>query len=185
MVITLIGYRGSGKTAAAERLAASLGWEWIDADAELERRAGRTIAEIFAADGEAEFRRRERELLRELLQRARLVLSAGGGAVLHAETRREMREAGPVIWLQADVETLARRMAADPTTRDRRPQLTNLGGLAEIQAVLAVREPLYRETAALTVDTSTRSVEEVVEEILAGLRARGFPSRAPALGGPT
>lgn len=172
MVITLIGYRGSGKTTVAERLARRLGFDWIDADAELERRAGQSIAEIFAQEGEAGFRRRERLLLQDLLHRDRLVLSAGGGAILHPETRHELRASGPVVWLQADVETLARRIAEDPHTAERRPQLTTLGGLAEIQAVLGAREPLYRETAHLTIETTQLSVEEVVDAIASALREK-------------
>ena len=81
MVITLIGYRGTGKSTLASPLAQRLGWDWIDADVELERRAGRSIQSIFATDGEPEFRRLERELLAELLLRDRLVIAAGGGAV--------------------------------------------------------------------------------------------------------
>lgn len=181
MVITLIGYRGSGKTTVAERLARRLGCAWIDADAELERREGRSIAEIFASEGEAGFRRRERLLLQELLRQDRLVLSAGGGAILHPETRQELRAAGPVVWLQADVETLARRIAQDPLSAERRPQLTTLGGQAEIQAVLAAREPLYRETAHLTIETTQLSADEVVDAIAAALRERvdELPSSPP------
>ncbi|HEY2253705.1 MAG TPA: shikimate kinase, partial [Planctomycetaceae bacterium] len=82
MVITLIGYRGSGKTTVAQSLAARLGWSWIDADAVIEDAAGCTIKEIFAAEGESGFRDRERRALAELLTRDKLVLAAGGGAIL-------------------------------------------------------------------------------------------------------
>src|SRR3990172_13143827 len=120
MVITLIGYRGTGKSTLAAPLAKRLGWEWLDADAELERRAGRSIRDIFATDGEPEFRRLERELLAELLRRDRLIVAAGGGAIQNEATRRDMQAAGPVIWLQASVDTIERRLASDPTTGARR-----------------------------------------------------------------
>src|SRR5262249_52480143 len=91
MVITLVGYRGSGKTTVAPALADRLGWEWADADAILEQAAGASIREIFAAEGEAGFRRRERETLIGLFARDRLVLAAGGGAVLDSDTRRDLK----------------------------------------------------------------------------------------------
>lgn len=164
MLITLIGYRGSGKSAVAQGLAARLEWDWIDADAVIEESAGRTIREIFAADGESGFRRREREALVGLLHRDKLVLAAGGGAILNADTRREMQAAGPVVWLQASVNVLAARIAADPTTAERRPNLAG-GGTDEITRLLAEREPLYRECASHTIYTDNLSVAEIVERI--------------------
>jgi shikimate kinase len=170
MIITLIGYRGSGKSTVAPALAARLGWDWIDADVELERRAGRSIRDIFATDGEGEFRRREREVLVDLLRRTRFVLAAGGGAILNPETRRELRQAGPVIWLVASPETLAARLAADPTSATQRPSLTGRNRLDEIKDVLEQREPWYRETATLVVSTENRTMEEIVDEILLQLK---------------
>ncbi len=164
MIVTLIGYRGTGKTTLAVPLAQRLGWDWLDADVELEHRARRTIADIFATDGEAEFRRLERELLSDLLtHRDRFVLAAGGGAILDEATRRDMHAAGPVIWLQASADTIERRLATDPTTGQRRPKLTVSGGRAEIERLLAVREPLYREYATLTLDTDSASLAELVD----------------------
>lgn len=166
MVITLIGYRGTGKSTLAAPLAARLGWGWLDADVELERRAGRSVQEIFTTDGEPEFRRLERELLSELLRRDRLVLAAGGGAIGNAATRADLKSAGPVIWLQASVDTIERRLATDPTTGQRRPNLTRSGGRIEIERLLAVREPLYRECATIMLDSDNIAVERLVEEVL-------------------
>jgi shikimate kinase len=168
MVVTLIGYRGTGKTSVAGPLASRLGFESVDADAEIERRAGRTIREIFAAEGEAGFRARERDVMAEYLAQDRLVIAAGGGAVLDADTRARIRAAGPAVWLRATVETIERQVAADATTRDRRPNLTT-GGRREIEEVLALREPIYRQCATLTVDIDGRPIDAVVEEILTGL----------------
>lgn len=171
MVITLIGYRGTGKSTLAAPLAQRLGWEWLDADVELERRAGRSIKDIFATDGEPEFRRLERELLSELLKRDRLVLAAGGGAIQNEATRTEMQAAGPVIWLQASVETIERRLATDPTTGQRRPNLTSSGGREEIERLLTIREPLYRECATITLNADNTSAEQLVEAVLRHLPA--------------
>ena len=99
MLLTLIGYRATGKTTLARLLAERLGWDWIDADVEIERRAGKSIARIFAEQGEPAFRDLEAQVIADLCRRDRLVLAAGGGAPLRPESRRAMREAGKVVWL--------------------------------------------------------------------------------------
>lgn len=166
MVITLIGYRGSGKTTVARPLAERLGWEWVDADTVIEQKAGQTIKQIFSADGEPAFREWERQVMAELLGRQDLVVAAGGGAILNPTTRQLVRQSGPVIWLQASLETLHARIQEDVTTAQRRPNLTNQGGVAEIAQVLAIREPLYRECASLIVDTDTTSIPGIVDQVV-------------------
>jgi shikimate kinase len=165
MIVTLIGYRGTGKTSVAPPLATRLGFDVLDADAEIERRAGRTIREIFAEEGEAGFRARERDIMAEHLAKSRLVIAAGGGAVLNPETRTAMRAAGPVVWLRASVDTIERQIAADSTTRQRRPNLTASGGRGEIEQMLKIREPIYGQCATITVDIDGRSIAAIVEEI--------------------
>lgn len=170
MIITLVGYRATGKTSVAPLLAARLGWNWIDADVEIEARAGKTIKQIFAEDGEPEFRRIERDVMAELLTRSSLVLAAGGGAVLNEQTSREMKAAGPVVWLRASVDTLVERLASDATTDQRRPNLSAQGGRAEIERLLAFREPVYRDCAGLTIDTDGLELHTVVEIIYDAVR---------------
>jgi shikimate kinase len=148
----------------AQALAAQLGWSWIDADAVIEQAAGRTIREIFAAEGETGFRRREREVLSGLLTRDRLIVAAGGGAILNPDTRRDMQAAGPVIWLQASVPVLAQRIGDDPTTAERRPNLAG-GGTDEIARLLAEREPLYRASSTHSVYTDNLDVAEIAARI--------------------
>ncbi len=179
MIVTLIGYRGSGKTTIARPLAAALGCGWVDADDELERRAGRTIRDIFATDGEGEFRRLEREVLVDLLQQSPLVIAAGGGAILNEQTRRDFRQAGPVIWLQASIDELMQRISGDATTAERRPNLTSTGGRAEVATLLEQREPLYRDAATMTVRTDGRTTPEIVAEIIAALPADRSGESAP------
>jgi shikimate kinase len=166
MNLLLIGYRGTGKTAVARQLGLSLGWDWVDADVEVELRAGRSIAAIFAADGEEAFRELECSVLADLVRRDRTVLALGGGVVLRPANRSLLRAAGKVIWLQAALETIERRLADDPTTAARRPPLT-VGGADEIRELLARREPLYRECADLIVDTQQKSPAEIAAEIVA------------------
>ena len=153
------------------RLARRLKWDWIDTDNEVERRAGRSIKEIFASEGEPAFRQLERETIVDLVQRDGLVLSTGGGAIQNSETRRDLRAAGPVVWLSASVQTIATRILQDVSTTARRPNLTAQGGMAEIREVLSRREPLYRECATIVIDTEGLKLTEVVNLILEQLPA--------------
>ncbi|MFM8290018.1 MAG: shikimate kinase [Planctomycetaceae bacterium] len=174
MIVTLIGYRGSGKSTLAPELSRRLGCPALDADVLLEQRAGMTIREIFDREGEPGFRRRETALLADLLTGPPCVLAAGGGAVLNAETRTRMRAAGPVVWLQAPVQTLAQRIAGDPSTAGRRPNLAG-GGEAEIVQLLAAREPLYRECATLALSVEGQSVTELADQVCRHLNLPGSP----------
>jgi shikimate kinase len=167
--IYLIGYRGSGKSTVARELASRLGFDFIDADDEIERRAGKSIAAIFADDGEPAFRELESEVVVDLCRLKRHVVALGGGAVLNEANRTAFRLAGLVIWLSATVETLAERMGADESTPSRRPNLTTSGGMAEIATVLAAREPIYRACAALEVDTEGKTPSAIVAEIMTRL----------------
>jgi shikimate kinase len=169
MNLVLIGYRATGKTTLARLLAQRLGWEWTDADVEIERRAGKSIAQIFAEDGEPAFRDLEAQVIGELCRRPRLVLAAGGGAPLRAESRQAMRAGGRVVWLTARPETILARMSADATTAQRRPSLTGKGPLEEVVHLLQCREPVYRQSAHLVVDTEGRTPEGLAAEILARL----------------
>lgn len=166
MNIILIGYRATGKTTLARLLAERLGWQWIDADVVIEQRAGKSIARIFAEDGEPAFRDLEAEVMAELCGRSQLVLAAGGGAPLRPETRARMREASHVVWLTASPETIHARMSGDATTAARRPNLTQKGALEEIVDLLEKRTPIYRETAHVTIDTEGKSPEQIAREIL-------------------
>jgi len=162
MRVVLIGYRGSGKSAVGRVMSQELGLTFVDADVEIASRAGRAIEEIFAEEGEAGFRSLEREVISELCGRDRVVIAAGGGAVLDPETREQLGEPGTlVIWLTATPEDLAERISGDPATSKQRPALTDAGVLAEITSVLRQREPLYQLCQTLTIDTSGRTIEEV------------------------
>ncbi|MDA1164793.1 MAG: shikimate kinase [Planctomycetota bacterium] len=180
MILTLIGYRATGKSTLAQPLAERLGWSSIDADVELECRAGRTIREIFDTDGETEFRRWERVTLVDLLSRDRLVIAAGGGAVLNPETRRDFKNAGPVVWLKASIDTIERRLYGDETTRERRPNLTAAGGREEIVELLKAREPIYLEAADLVIQTDQPlpgrteipTIDQLIEHVVSQLGAR-------------
>jgi shikimate kinase len=167
-LLFLIGLRGSGKTAVAKVLAERLGCPVCDADALLEQRAGKTIREIFAEEGESGFRDRESAILREIAGRRDRVVATGGGVVLRPENCALLRR-GHVVWLHASPAVLWQRIQADTTTADRRPNLAQ-GGLAEVEALLAARTALYEGCAELRIDTDDASPEVVAERILAWLR---------------
>ncbi|MEN6407967.1 MAG: shikimate kinase [Thermoguttaceae bacterium] len=169
MSLTLIGYRATGKTTLARLLAQRLDWDWIDADVEIERRAGKSIAKIFAEAGEPAFRDLESAVIADLCQRDRLVVAAGGGAPMRSENRTAMRQGGKVVWLTALPETILQRMSGDATTAARRPNLTEKSPLDEIVHLLQVRRPIYQQTADWTVDTEGKTPDQLADEIFARL----------------
>ena len=165
-LIFLIGYRGSGKSTVGRVLAGRLEWDFVDADAVLEERYGKSIREIFAAEGETGFRNKELAVLADLCTRAKTVIATGGGVILRQENRALIKQCGFVGWLSADPATLWDRMQGDPTTAARRPALTT-GGLIEAQELLAAREPWYRACADVEVAAAALSPEQAADAILA------------------
>ena len=157
----LVGLPGSGKTSAGRRLAAMLDVPFADSDDLVERHTGRSVAEIFAADGEDGFRRVEAQVVAESLSSFPGVLSLGGGAVLAASTRDALRSSGvPVVHLTTRVATLTGRVG------DGRSRPLLVGNPASKLAVLsAARDPLYREVATVVVDTERRSIRRVADVI--------------------
>lgn len=164
--IYLIGARGCGKSTVGEALALALGYAFIDTDRNLQQSGGQTVAEIVAAEGWPEFRRRETQALQRVTASA-TVIATGGGMVLAEENRRYMREQGQVVYLQADAEVLAARLQAYPEA-GQRPTLTGRPIAEEMSEVLAARETLYRQTAHHIID-AMQSPERVVEQILNAL----------------
>lgn len=159
----LIGYRGTGKTTIARLVAERVGAEWADADREIEKLAGKTIATIFRDEGEPAFRDLEARVVAELAKRSGVIVSLGGGAILREENRKLLKDSGRCIWLTATPETIAARLAGDSATNGQRPSLTPLGTLAEIETVLAARTPLYRGLASFTIATDGHSPEKIAE----------------------
>lgn len=171
--LVLIGYRGTGKSAVARLLALRLARDWVDADVEIELEAGKSIAAIFADEGEAGFREREARALARLLTAKNRIVAAGGGAVLRDESAALVRAQRDVVWLRALPTTILLRIAADAATSSRRPNLTAAGGEAEVVELLARRTPRYAECATLVVDTDDKTPAEVADEIVARLDLAG------------
>jgi len=152
---------GSGKTAVGKYLARMLDYPFLDSDHEIEQRTGADIPLIFEREGEAGFRHREREAIAELSSRQDIVLATGGGAVLDADTRRELQQRGWVVYLETSVAQQAERAGR---TRHR-PLLHGADPTQRLGELLQVREPLYLAIADLTVSTNRRRVPAVAEFI--------------------
>jgi len=165
--LVLVGFRGAGKTSVGRVLSGRLGWAFIDTDEIVMTDSGLSIADLFAAEGETGFRKREVEAIKRAVATEPAIISAGGGAVLDEDNMRRLKARGAVIWLRAQAETLAARIEGDPLTRDKRPRLTNKNRRAEVRALLTQREPIYQRWADLEISTEGRSVEAVSDEIIA------------------
>lgn len=163
--IILTGYRATGKTLVGLMLAQHLHLDFLDMDEMLEARAGQPIRQIVAQQGWGQFRLLERDLLAELVCRKDVVISTGGGAILHQEIWNLLRQTGLTVWLTADIDTICSRLAADGKSTSQRPSLTDSDIYAEVAQVLAEREPLYEKGSHLTVDTSNKTSGEIVHII--------------------
>ena len=168
--VFLIGMMAAGKTTVGRLLAQSLGYEFVDADRELEARSGVLVATIFAIEGEEGFRRREAALLDDLSQRSGIVLATGGGAVLNAETRRVLKERGLVIYLRANSEEIHRRTRNDRS----RPLLQTADPKARIEQLLQERQSLYESTAHVVFHSAAANPKRLVRRILESPEVRSF-----------
>jgi shikimate kinase len=164
MNIVLIGYRGTGKSTVGRRLAARLGRVLVSTDAEIVKRTKRTIPEIVAQEGWEYFRDLESSICRGLSSRDQLVIDTGGGAILRTENIEALKKNGAVFWLTASVETIAKRIGGD----NQRPSLTGTQSFVdEIQDVLRERTPKYQAAADHMITTDDRSIDQLVETLLA------------------
>jgi shikimate kinase len=172
-LVVLVGLPGAGKSTVGPLVAARLGLPFVDLDLELERRAGRSIAAIFAADGESAFRAQEAALSQELAGRRALVLAPGGGWLTNPGTA-PLRQAAVVVYLRVDPAVALARMGAAHATR---PLLAGDDPLGALQALLSRRRDAY-EAADATVEVAARSPDEVAAAVVAAVRAlRGSRAR--------
>lgn len=183
--LTLIGYRGSGKSTVAAVLAERLACGWVDADVELEASVGMSVADFVAGRGEQAFRDAEAAILARLLRGFDGVIATGGGIVLRPGNRDLLRRHGrPVAWLSAPAAVLRARIAADPASATRRPALGGRDPLADVEPALVERTPLYRECADVVIDVGVEDPPAIAARLARWLeqRADGSSSRP---GGPS
>jgi len=160
--IILIGMMGAGKTTVGRLLANLVEKTFIDVDHEIQQRTGVGIPVIFEIEGEAGFRKRESEVLREVVQQQNIVLATGGGAILHPDNRTLLRKHGTVIYLCAPVSELRRRTHQDKN----RPLLQTGNAYAKLAELFAQRDPLYRETAHIIMDSGKQSARGFVQKLI-------------------
>jgi shikimate kinase len=158
--VVLVGFMGSGKSSVGRELARRFGAPFVDVDERIEAAAGCPIRDLFAAEGEPAFRRREKAALRDALSVKGRVIATGGGAFADEENRALLRSYAPVVHLDAAVETLLARLAGDHG----RPLLRGGDPETVVRELLSRRNPGYR-TADVTVRTDGRTVQEVAAEV--------------------
>ncbi|MFS0899235.1 shikimate kinase, partial [Mycolicibacterium litorale] len=172
----LVGLPGSGKSTIGRRLAKAMGVTLVDTDAAIEESTGRTIPDIFATDGEQEFRRIEEEVIRSALQTHDGVLSLGGGAVTSAGVR-EALAGHTVIYLEISAAEGVRRTSGSTN----RPLLAGADRAEKYKALMDARVPLYRRVATMRVNTNRRNPGAVVRHIVSRLEsATPTPPAQPA-----
>jgi shikimate kinase len=169
--IFLVGLMGAGKTTVGKLLARSSALEFFDSDHEIERRTGVKIPLIFELEGEAGFRRRESQVIRDLVEQKNVVLATGGGAVMLPENREALKLHGTVIYLCASVNELCHRTKGDRN----RPLLQTDNPRAKLEALYQQRDPLYREVADLVVDTGGQPAINIVHQIEKSLGLNANP----------
>jgi shikimate kinase len=168
--IVLTGFMGTGKSAVGRHLARCLQMDFVDTDEEIEKKTGLKIPEIFARYGENYFRAEESKVVEEVAGRENCVIATGGGVVLNPENIRKLRERGVIILLEATPEVIAARVLKS----EERPLLfSSRDPLERIRELLEFRAPFY-QNCDLRVDTSSLSLEEVVEKIVSFLEERGW-----------
>ncbi|MEO5655702.1 MAG: shikimate kinase [Nitrosospira sp.] len=167
--IFLVGMMGAGKTTVGRLLASFLEKKFYDSDREIQKRTGVSIPLIFEIEGEAGFRKRETEMLSELLKTGNIVLATGGGAVLSAENREMLKRSGTVIYLRATIDDLWRRTRHDKN----RPLLQTQDPRTKLTELYAQRDPLYRETAHIIVESGKRSARHLAQLLAQQLACSG------------
>jgi shikimate kinase len=159
--IFLVGPMGAGKTTVGRRLAELRGMTFFDSDHEVEQRTGVDIAFIFEKEGEAGFRKREKQVIAELTTGHGLVLATGGGAVLDPDNRQHLAGRGFVVYLRASVEHQLRRTGRTES----RPLLQTGDPRETLERLFGIRDPLYREVADLVIDADGGNARNLAQEI--------------------
>ena len=164
--IALIGFMGTGKTAAGKALAERLGKEFIELDALIELKAGKTIPEIFQQDGEIAFRGLEIGVTKEVSQRKNAVIACGGGVVLNKINIDRLKEECLIVYLTASPRVILKRTSGD----ENRPLLKTTERALRIRELLKFRKPFYERAADITINTSKLDITSVVEQIINKLK---------------
>ena len=161
--IVLIGFMGTGKSTVGKQLAQELDWDFIDTDLEIAKTTNMSVSEIFQRYGERRFRSEERLVVQKASRQERTVIAVGGGTVVDPRNWADLAENGTIVWLQASLEEIISRVGH----KNDRPLLK--GSSEEVEKLWSERQKFYAR-ADLTVDTTQKELDEIVSEILEGLR---------------
>lgn len=172
--IFLVGLMGSGKTTVGRALAKKLNKRFFDSDHEIEARTGASIPLIFEIEGEASFRQREADMIRDLTAHDGIVLATGGGSILNPQSREYLKSRGLVIYLRAGVNSILQRTGHDKN----RPLLQTADPRRRLEELSIQREPYYREVADIVIETGRPNVQYLVQSIVAHLDSLAGKSEA-------
>ena len=168
--LILIGYMGSGKTSVGKQLACKYGYEFMDTDECIEKKAGMKISDLFQLHGEENFRRMETQLLKELIGNTQhCIISTGGGMAVRTENVALLKKLGIVIFLRVKKETIISRLEGDTT----RPLLAGDELEKKVETMLKIRTPFYEAAADYILDTDDYTIEELVEMIYKNQKKEG------------
>lgn len=163
--LVLVGFMGSGKSSVGRILSSLTGFALVDTDTLVAQEAGQSIPEIFRRHGEVHFRKLETEALQSLVGRIGLIVATGGGAITIEENRKILPEIGPVVWLDASPEQLFQRVK-----HSKRPLLQTDDPRRTLEELYRAREPLYRQVAAIRIDSGSLTHRQTAEAVLARLQ---------------
>lgn len=172
--IFLVGLMGAGKTTVGRALAKRLNKRFIDSDHEIEARTGASIPLIFEIEGEASFRHREAEAIRDLTAEKNIVLATGGGAILRPENRAFLKTRGTVIYLRASISSILLRTGNDNS----RPLLQTADPRRRLEQLAEERDPFYLDVADFVIDTGRPNVQSLVQTIIGKLGQAAHPTQS-------
>jgi len=167
--VILCGFMATGKSSVGKRLAAILGYDFLDMDSVIEAEQGMSIPQIFSSQGEAAFRALESQMVEKVAGRSRCEIATGGGTIVNPRNLEKLRECGIIINLTADVETILLRAGAG----DDRPMLQQGDRRERVRNLLEQRAPFYAQ-ADMSVDTSSLSIDEVAQIIADRLKEQEY-----------
>ena len=165
--IALIGFMGAGKTAVGKALAEKLSKEFIELDALIEQKAGKSIPEIFQQDGEIAFRELEIEVIKEVSTNKNLVIACGGGIVLNKINIDRLKKESTIVYLTAPPRIILKRVSSE---KGQRPLLEVDNPALTIRELIRFRKPFYERAADITINTSKLDIDSVVEQIISKVK---------------
>jgi len=166
--VVLVGLMGAGKSTVGRELASLMNYDFLDTDDELEKRMGVSIPVIFDVEGESGFREREAKVIEDIADMGRTVISTGGGVVISAENRANLRKSGTVVYLSATVDLLYERVKSSKN----RPLIQKDDDIkATLTTLLKKRKSLYEEVADVVVETGSYSPQQMAKHILESIRS--------------